>query len=249
MVSEFMLQQTQTARVMPKYEAWVNQFPDPESVAVASKTEILQAWQGLGYNRRALYLHRACVTIYRHYQNIVPQDKNGLLNLPGIGDYTASAIRTFAWNYPEIMLETNIRTALLYHFYDYENLDHKVSDKSLHDQLARVLDTLQIDDYRDFYYRLMDYGVLIKKTVGNLNTLTATYAKQSRFEGSTRQVRAAIVRHLLQTITPVNYTNILENISINLDRDVDPSELQQLLDDLVSEGMIAANKKGRYTVS
>jgi len=104
LTSEIMLQQTQTDRVVPKYLAWLDSFPNIHALAQAETTEVLERWVGLGYNRRAIFLHRAAKIMDREYNGFVPQELTDLLSLPGIGPYTARAIRTFAWGYPEVLL-------------------------------------------------------------------------------------------------------------------------------------------------
>lgn len=117
MVSEFMLQQTQTARVVPKYEAWLLRFPTVQSVADATLSDVLSLWSGLGYNRRAKFLYEACKTIRAEHGGALPRDAERLDALPGIGAYTARAIAAFAFNAAEVFIETNIRSAFIHFFF------------------------------------------------------------------------------------------------------------------------------------
>ena len=212
LVSEFMLQQTQTTRVIPKFNEWLNQLPTIKSVAKADTAVILKLWQGLGYNRRALNLKRSCEIITSENQGVIPSERKSLENLPGIGTYTAGAIRVFAYNDPAILLETNIRTVLIYHFFDYRNNTISIHDKELHALLEQIILQLDVDDYRKFYYQMMDYGVKLKETVGNLNQHSATHTKQSKFSGSWREKRSLALKAILQK--PTSVKSIASNLKI-----------------------------------
>jgi A/G-specific adenine glycosylase len=108
-VSEFMLQQTQVDRVIPLYEAFIAAFPDFASLAAADAGDAVRLWRGLGYNSRAMRLHAlACAVVERH-GGTLPSDRDALLALPGIGPYTASAVRAFAFELDDVALDTNIR--------------------------------------------------------------------------------------------------------------------------------------------
>lgn len=109
MVSEFMLQQTPVARVQPVFEEWVKRWPTPAALAEASSGELLKAWGRLGYPRRAVRLHEAARTIVREHGSEVPGDLDSLLALPGVGEYTAAAIHSFAFDGRAIVLDTNVR--------------------------------------------------------------------------------------------------------------------------------------------
>ena len=189
-VSEIMLQQTQIARVLPKYELFIRKFPTISELAKATPADILPLWQGLGYNRRALAMLATANSIITNHNSEFPNNLEELQELPGIGPYTASAIRTFAYNSPEIFIETNIRTVFLYHFFFGES---DISDLQI---LSLVELSLDQDNPRDWYYALMDYGAYIKSTLGNQNKRSKHYSKQSKFEGSKRQLRGEILRLL-----------------------------------------------------
>lgn len=193
MVSEFMLQQTQTVRVIPKYEAWLLRFPTVQSVADAMLSDVLSLWSGLGYNRRAKFLYEACKKICAEHGGCLPRDAELLDELPGIGAYTARAIAAFAFNAAEVFIETNIRSAFIHFFFsDAES----VSDAEI---LPLVERTLDAENPRVWYYALMDYGAEIKHTTVNPSRKSASYAKQSAFKGSFRQARGAILRQLSQS--------------------------------------------------
>jgi len=109
MVSEFMLQQTPVVRVLPVHEAWLEAWPTPAALAAASTGEAVRAWGRLGYPRRALRLHAAAVAIVERHGGEVPASYDDLIALPGVGDYTAAAISSFAFGQAHVVLDTNVR--------------------------------------------------------------------------------------------------------------------------------------------
>jgi A/G-specific adenine glycosylase len=190
MVSEIMLQQTQADRVVKKYEAFLEKFPTVEALARAPLGSVLREWQGLGYNRRAKMLHDCAKTIVSNFRSRPPKTMEELRSLPGIGPYTAGAIMAFAFNTPVPIIETNIRSVYLHHFY---NDDTDVRDKELFILIERTLD---MENPGEWYAALMDYGSYIKKTIGNPNSRSKHYTKQTSFKGSDREIRGAILRLL-----------------------------------------------------
>lgn len=112
MVSEFMLQQTPVARVLPVHDEWLRRWPTPADLAAESTGEAVRAWGRLGYPRRALRLHAAAVAIVEVHDGEVPSSYDDLLALPGVGDYTAAAIATFAYGRRHVVLDTNVRRVL-----------------------------------------------------------------------------------------------------------------------------------------
>ncbi|MCX5923297.1 MAG: A/G-specific adenine glycosylase [Candidatus Dependentiae bacterium] len=191
LVSEIMLQQTQTARVEPKFILWLQKFPDIFSLACASRLEVLSAWQGLGYNRRGLWLHEAAKRMVLEFEGQVPDDPEILKTFTGIGPNTAASICAFAFNQPVVFIETNIRTVFLHHF--FSDSREKIHDKQI---LPLVRSCLDYDNSRHWYYGLMDYGVYLKTKVKASNKLSSHHALQTKFVGSKRQVRGAIIRIL-----------------------------------------------------
>ena len=113
LVSEQMLQQTQVARVIPKFEAFVIRFPTPEACADSAVGEVVTAWSGLGYNRRAVNLHRAATAVRDEHRGVVPDDLDALLALPGVGPYTARAVLAFAFERPVTPLDVNTARPLV----------------------------------------------------------------------------------------------------------------------------------------
>jgi A/G-specific adenine glycosylase len=185
-----MLQQTQVERVIPKYSDFLGRFPSMAALANASLGEVLRLWQGLGYNRRAKMLHECAKAVKKEYGGKLPRDIESLRRLPGIGPYTAGAVAAFAHNMPVVMIETNIRTAYLHHFFK-DTAD--VSDRDILPLIERTLDRKAP---REWYAALMDYGSHVKAIEGNANRRSRHYTRQSRFDGSDRQVRGAIIRML-----------------------------------------------------
>jgi len=191
LVSEIMLQQTQVDRVIPKYRSFLKKFKTVQVLARAPLGEVLREWQGLGYNRRAKMLHEAAKVIVTNYGGKVPTLYSELVSLPGIGDYTAKAVRVFAWNEPEVLIETNVRSVFLYYFFDKK---FKVSDTEIVPYMVKNLDT---KNSREWYFALMDYGSYLKKTVPNPSRNSAHHMKQKSFKGSNREVRGAVLRALV----------------------------------------------------
>jgi len=223
MVSEIMLQQTQVSRVGPKYTEFLVRFPTVRSLAEAPLGDVLRVWQGLGYNRRAKFLWQAAQKVVNDFDSVLPNTEVDLVSLPGIGRNTAGAILAYAFNKPAVFIETNIRTVYIHHFFaDKQGID----DKDLIPHIERTLDT---DQPRVFYWALMDYGTYLKQEKGNLNKLSKSYVKQSKFHGSKRQVRGAVIRLLSQN--SLTYADLLNAIQ--------DERLDIILNDLLAEGLIA----------
>jgi A/G-specific adenine glycosylase len=115
-VSEIMLQQTQVARVLARWGRWLKRFPDFEALAAASVAEVLAEWQGMGYNRRALWLKAAAGMVMGEFGGELPQDPEVLVRLPGVGPNTAESVAAFAYGWPSVFVETNIRRVFIHHF-------------------------------------------------------------------------------------------------------------------------------------
>lgn len=192
LVSEIMLQQTQTDRVVPKYEQFLRLFPTIQRLAAAPVTDLLATWQGLGYNRRALALQRLAGLVVAQYDGQIPADEVELRKLPGIGPYTAAAVVTFAYSQRTVFVETNIRRVFIHFFFEP---DHVVHDQELYPLIEQALPD---GGYRDWYYALMDYGAWLAKVLPNPNRRSRHYTKQSTFEGSNRQLRGQILKVLVK---------------------------------------------------
>ncbi len=191
LVSEIMLQQTQVSRVIDAYRSFLKMFPSFRVLARATSADVLRVWQGLGYNRRALMLQRCAIEVVKHHKGALPNTYEALCALPGIGPYTAGAILAFAFNIPRAMIETNIRRVYLHHFFPR---GRNVPDTRLIPIIERTLDR---KNPRAWYSALMDYGAWLATQMKNPNTRSKHYMRQSKFDGSDRQIRGAIVRLLV----------------------------------------------------
>ena len=222
LVSELMLQQTQVARVIPKYQSFLEQFPTAGSLAEAPLARVLQAWNGLGYNRRAKYLQQAA----QQLANQPAKSLDELKALPGVGYHTAAAILNYAYNQATPFLETNIRTVYIHHYFADRD---DVSDKEL---LPLVEQTMDQAHPREWFWALMDYGSYLKSQRGNLSRYSQHYRKQSRFEGSRRQIRGQVIRLLAEK--PANLKTLTSQIS--------DQRLVEVLADLQKEGLITRQR-------
>lgn len=227
LVSEVMLQQTQVTRVIPKYLQFLEQFPTVQALANASLGEVLIAWQGLGYNRRAKFLWRAAQLVCQEYAGVFPQTQAALTRLPGIGANTAGAVVAYAYNQPAVFIETNIRTVFIHHFLHDATA---VPDKEVAVLVEAALPAGQRAPVRMWYWALMDYGAHLKQTVGNKARASRSYVKQPPFVGSRRAVRGAVIRALSAQDAGLTTDELAKFIT-------DP-RLPDVLQDLQAEGMV-----------
>lgn len=229
MVSEVMLQQTQVPRVIPKYVSFLKRFPDAQSLAHATLSDVLREWSGLGYNRRAKFLHEAARRI--NYSG-APQSPEAFSQLQGIGFNTAAAICVYAYNQAHAFIETNIRTVFIHHFFPHESV---VDDKKI---LRLVEETLDSENSREWYWALMDYGSYLKQTVGNASRKSKHYVKQTNFKGSRRELRAKVLRELLNGVRSEK----------ELSKILDDERLPEVLTLLAKEGLIT-QKNNYYQIA
>lgn len=195
LVSELMLQQTQVQRVVPKFESFMKRFPTLASLAQASLADVLIEWQGLGYNRRAKFLHQAVQHIVEHGE---PASLYDLEQLPGVGRNTAAAIMAYVHNEPVAFIETNIRTVYIHEFFPDAT---EVADSQI---VELVMQTVDRKNPREWYWALMDYGTHLKaQRLGSIRK-SAHYKRQSTFKGSLREMRGMIVRHLRKGPTDID---------------------------------------------
>ncbi|HEX5936146.1 MAG TPA: A/G-specific adenine glycosylase [Actinomycetota bacterium] len=206
LVSEVMLQQTQAARVEPPFRAFLARFPDVATLATASRAEVLRAWSGLGYNRRAVALHEAARTIVREHRGRVPRDLDALRRLPGVGPYTAAAVASIGHGEPVAAVDTNVR---------------RICARAIHgaepDELPASVLSADADRWLDrsdpgaWNQALMDLGRFACRAEPRCDdcplstacrfraagrTARPSRRRQPPFEGSARQVRGAVVRFL-----------------------------------------------------
>ncbi len=224
LVSEVMLQQTQTSRAVPKYHRFIERFPDVQTLASASLQDVLEAWQGLGYNRRAMHLRQAAMDIVERYGGVVPSDEAALRSLPGIGPYTAAAVRAFAFNLPAIVMDTNVRTVYIHFFFPGRDA---VADGDIRPLVETTLDR---DNPGRWYSALMDYGAMLKQRHDNPGRKSTSYTRQSRFVDSDRQIRGAIIRLLLDG--PMEPRTLVDAI------DGEKSRVLDIIDRLRREHMV-----------
>ncbi len=229
-VSELMLQQTQVGRVIPKYDMFIVRFPTVHELANAQLGDVLRAWSGLGYNRRAKFLWQTARAVENNHAGIFPGTREELVSLPGIGPNTAGAILAYAYNQPAVFVETNIRTAFIHHF--FHDSAAGITDAAIMELAARALDK---EHPREWYWALMDYGSYIKRTVGNLNRRSTAYSRQSPFHGSRRQVRGEVLRLLGEG----------SQTARSLSTHIQDERLPEVLETLVAERLVKRTA-GRY---
>lgn len=220
LVSEIMLQQTQVARVMVKYVEFMTLFPTIDALAAAPQSEVLRAWQGLGYNRRARYLHLTAKAVSEAGE---PTTLAGLRALPGVGKNTAGAIMNYVYQVPTAYVETNIRTVYFHHFF---NGAVDVSDHEIVEVVERTMDR---EHSREWFWALMDYGTWLKaQGMGRIDK-SRHYKRQSPLSGSVREIRGRILRALS-----------LDDVALNdLGRVVDAdARFAVALDGLINDGLV-----------
>ena len=228
-VSEIMLQQTQTHRVINKYEEFIVAFPSFASLADASLRDVLSAWQGLGYNRRGMYLQRIAQQVINECNGHLPDCPKTLATFPGIGKATAASICAFAFNQPTVFTETNIRAAFIHSFFPNKV---QVADNEI---LPLVEQTVDKENPREWYYALMDYGVMLKKMYPNPSRKSAHYTKQSKFEGSNRQIRGMIIKALTAQ-ERITQDELIKQVGKDTER------VKSIVDQLYAEGLIIKEK-------
>jgi A/G-specific adenine glycosylase len=235
LVSEIMLQQTQVERVTDKYEQFLAVFPDIKTLALSSLRPVITAWKGLGYNRRAIALHKIAQSVVNEFNGILPSSPDILASFPGIGKATTASICAFAFNRPVVFIETNIRRVFIHFFFGKKRTVH---DNEI---LPLVEKTLIRSNARDWYSALMDYGAMMKKSVPNPNVKSVHYQKQPPFEGSQRQLRGRVLQA------------VIENSGITGNRlakafGEDTGKINDVLHSLQKEGFLKKQGRGfRFT--
>lgn len=226
LVSEIMLQQTQVSRVFDKFSKFLRAFPTISHLASAPLDKVLREWQGMGYNRRALYLKKCAEETVKTGNGRIPSDITLLKNLPGIGPYTAGAVSCFAFNTQSVFLDTNIRKFFIHHFFTHaRDTDKKISDAEILPIAERLLYT---KNPRVWNYALMDYGALVLSGKSELLSAAKNYHKQSPFLGSNRFFRSQIVQYLLKH-KKASYEELQQ---------ASPHDISPILASLQKEGLI-----------
>lgn len=235
LVSEIMLQQTQTDRVLEKYESFLRAFPDFHSLAKAPLKEVMKIWQGLGYNRRALALKKMAQRVATEFRGDLPSRVEVWMSFPGIGRTTASAVVAFAFNKPTVFIETNIRRVFIHFFFQNQA---NIKDSEI---LPVVEKTLDNSHPREWYYALMDYGAMLKSKYENPNRKSAHYRKQARFQDSNRQIRGMILKALI-TESAMSEAELVQRLKLS------PARIKPNLIQLQKEGFIR-NRGNRFLIA
>jgi A/G-specific adenine glycosylase len=238
LVSEVMLQQTQAARVVPSFEAFVARFPDVGTLARASRSEVVRAWAGLGYHRRAVALHEAARAIVERFGGSVPGDPVSLRTLPGVGPYTAAAVAAIAYGSPVVATDVNVRRVV-----------SRVtgSERGLEEAALRLLDRR---DPGSWHQAVMDLGREVCRPVPRCEACPLatwcrsrgravprhTSRRQSPFAGSTREARGRVLA-VLRDHGPMGVAGVSRAAGLPAAR-VTPA-----LDGLVRDGLVA--RRGR----
>lgn len=262
LVSEVMLQQTPVSRVLPVYEYWMARWPSPAHLAEESLAEVLRAWDRMGYPRRAKRLQEAAHVIVAEHGGVVPRELDALLALPGVGDYTARAIRCFAFGIAEAVVDTNVRRVIARAQAGQGEAGppRTVADRA---NVSALLETL--DDTASQCVGaagLMELGAIVCKArapecsscpIADLCRWRisgyppydgATATKQARFEGSDRQVRGIILRELRSSDTPVPLGFLRTLWS-------EQEQFERALSSLLEDGLIETgpNNSAEYRIS
>lgn len=253
LVSEFMLQQTQVDRVLPRWESWISRWPTPASLAAEPPAEAVRAWDRLGYPRRALWLHRAAVEIVERHDGEVPRAVDELLALQGVGPYTARAVAAFAFGVRVPVVDTNTRRVIA----RAVDGDAEPGPPSTARDLAAMSALLPESphDARVFNAAAMELGAIvctaraprceacpISDRCAWLRAGSPAYdgprkAKQARFEGSDRQVRGLVMRELRAAHRPVTRAEIAAVWT-------DPVQLDRAISGLVADGLAVETAQG-----
>jgi len=156
-ISEFMLQQTQVSRVSEKYLPFLQRFPTLQSLAQASSADVIRAWSGLGYNRRALLLHRFAQKVWSDYAGEIPRSVKELSTLPGIGSYMKGAIASFAFNLPEPAIDVNVRR-IFWRYFRGKDQGKPLPRKAEEELFLLVQGQIPSGKSNEFHNALMDFG-------------------------------------------------------------------------------------------
>ena len=255
LVSEVMLQQTPVIRVIPRLEQWLERWPTPAALAASPPGEAVRAWDRLGYPRRALRLHAAATAITEVHGGVVPSDVAQLLELPGIGDYTARAVAAFAFGLRHPVVDTNVRRVIARAVLG----QGEAAPASTRRDLAAMEALLPDDESaaKVFNAGVMELGALVCTAraprcgdcplAGSCAWRAAGYpeydgprsAVQAKFEGSDRQVRGLVMAELRASEIPVT--------RVEIDRLwPDATQLARALASLETDGLVIADDSDAY---
>lgn len=251
LVSEIMLQQTPVDRVLPIWTTWMQRWPRASALAADSPGDVIRAWGRLGYPRRALRLHATAVVIADVHADRVPRDRDALLALPGIGDYTAGAVRAFAYGEPALTLDTNVRRVLSRVL---DGRDRPSASVTVAEREQAEL-TMPAERGAHWMAALMELGARVctarqpRCDICPLQSQCRWWAagrpempaarRQPTYEGSDRQARGALLQVLRTASGPVS--------TARLDTAwPDPLQRARALDGLVADGLVAPASRGRW---
>ncbi|MCA1833193.1 MAG: A/G-specific adenine glycosylase [Actinomycetota bacterium] len=256
LVAEVMLQQTQTGRVGPIYGEFLERFPSIEALARAPAAEVIRAWRGLGYNRRAIALHVAAQIIAREHGGTVPDDPLVLRSLPGVGDYTAHAVACFAYGADVTVADVNVKRVLARAVHGRE--PRAVAP----DKLARTIETwLPRGGAYLWNQALMDVGATLCRSASPLcgtcpmrrscswrmkgrTSSTPPRKKGERFEGSRRQARGRVIDHLRLAVEKgITVKDLFTKL--HPDGGGDASQFTEILLRLSDEGLLQLTPSAR----
>lgn len=239
LVSEVMLQQTQVSRVLIKYKSFLKKFPTTKILADAPLRDVLIEWQGLGYNRRAMYLKKTAEEITNKYKGVFPKSFDELIKLPGIGQSTAGALLAFSYGAPAVFIETNIRSVFIHFFFKD---DSSVSETMIREMVEKTLDH---SNPREWYYALYDYGAMLKKStdhgIRSTHRKSSQYRKQSKFIGSNREIRSEMIKLLLLSKKSLTSLKISQKLNVEI------GKIEKNLQSMQKEGLIVFESKGWKT--
>ncbi len=232
LVSEVMLQQTQVPRVAVIYPKFIETFPDISALARAEPADLLAAWRGMGYNRRALNLRKLAGVIVDEYGGKIQDDPEILRTLPGIGPATSCSIAAFAFDRPVVFIETNIRRVFIHYFFE----DGVIVDDR---ELLVLISAMLPENSREWYWALMDLGTALKASVKNPNQRSKQYTKQKTFEGSDRKIRGEVLKKMLvqNTLTPEVFAKEMNE---------DPERARRIMGSMTDEGFFVREEGEIY---
>ncbi|HTN55277.1 MAG TPA: A/G-specific adenine glycosylase [Microbacterium sp.] len=249
LVSEFMLQQTPVVRVIPHLTAWLERWPTPEAMSTATPADVVHQWANLGYPRRALWLHRAAVETVRRHEGVVPRDVEALLELSGIGDYTARAVAVFHYGDRHPVVDTNTRRVIA------RAVDGRAQPDPPSKRDLERMSALLPDDVADsavFNAAMMELGATVctartpKCEACPIAAQCAWLAagrpdtgdsrrRQARYEGSDRQARGGVLRALRDAVDHrMPADEVLADWPDAFQRD-------RAIDSLIADGLVEAS--------
>lgn len=250
MVSEFMLQQTPVARVLPKWIEWMERWPTPAELSKATPAQVITAWGRLGYPRRALRLHESAKIIARDFENEVPDSEEVLRSLPGIGDYTAAAISAFAFGANTLVMDVNIRRVLVRVL---DGKEHPTSSPTVRERESRlaILPRRNADNWAA---ATMELGALICTSKNpscndcpiisqckwrkNGYPQSELVRKSQDWHGTDRKCRGTIVQALRES----------ESLTASAIKKLwpDESQVEKALETLLADNLIEEHSRSRF---